>query len=92
MTKRTKKARRATPEAALHSLHTIRCRNLLALVGEGKRFTSQAELAGALLLTDSSYISQMAGPKPRRRFTEVTARKWEHRLKLPTGSLDVAAE
>lgn len=88
MNAKRKKTRRDTPEAALQSLHTIRCKNLLALVGEGKRFASQAELANELGLGDGSYISQMTGPKPRRRFTETIARRFEYKLKLATNSLD----
>lgn len=90
MTTKRKKTRRTTPEAALTSLHNVRYGNLLALVGEGKRFTSQAELATVLGLTDSSFISQMKGPKPRRRFTESTARKYEYKLGLRNGALDAA--
>lgn len=85
----TKKPRRVSPEALLHSLHKTRCANLLALVGDGKRFASQSELANALGLSDGSYISQMTGPNPRRRFTEVIARRFEYRLRLETGALDV---
>jgi hypothetical protein len=88
--KTKRKKARTTPEAALKSLHSVRCANLLALVGEGKRFKTQTDLASALNLTDGSYLSQMVGPKPRRRFTEVIARKWEYKLKLATGALDLA--
>lgn len=88
MIAKRKKTRRTTPEAALTSLHNIRCKNLLALVGPGLRFKSQTELAVELGLGDGSYISQMTGPKPRRRFTETIARRFEYKLKLATGSLD----
>lgn len=84
-----KKQRRTNPEAMLRSLHKVRCANLLALVGDGKRFGSQNELATALGLSDASYISQMVGPNPRRRFTEAAARRFEYRLKLDVGALDV---
>jgi hypothetical protein len=78
----------ATPAGVLHSLHNLRCKNLLSLVGEGKRFASQNDLAKALDLASGSYLSQMVGPAPRRRFTEVAARRFECRLKLPVGWLD----
>ena len=83
-------ARRKKPEAVLRSLNTIRCANLLSLIGEGKRFGSQDALAKALEYSDGSYLSQMMGPKPRRRFTEVIARRFEYKLQLETGWLDTA--
>lgn len=89
MNQRLKKTRRGDPVAVLRSIHNIRCNNLLSLVGEGRRFTSQNELAAALSLYDGSYISQMIGPKPRRRFTETIARRFEYKLKLAAGWLDV---
>lgn len=87
MKQRTKKPRHG-PDTVLHSLHKARVANLLSLVGEGKRFASQNELARALNLVDGSYISQMIGPKPRRRFTEVVARRFEYKLELDSGWLD----
>lgn len=85
----TKKPRRVSPEALLHSLHKTRCANLLALVGDGKRFATQGDLAMALGLSGASYLTQLVGPNPRRRFTEAAARRFEHRLRLETGALDV---
>lgn len=87
--KRLKKIRPQNPAAVLRSLHTVRCKNLLSLVGEGKDYATQNDLAHALQLTDGSYISQMVGPKPRRRFTEVVARRFEFRLGLASGWLDI---
>jgi hypothetical protein len=84
-----KKPRRPRPDVVLRSLHKTRCTNLLSLVGDGKRFANNNDLARALDLHDASYISQMTGPNPRRRFTEVTARRFEHRLKLDNGWLDL---
>ena len=88
MTHPDKKPRRARPDSVLRSLHETRCANLLSLVGEGKRFATNNDLARALSLHSASYISQMTGPASRRRFTEVTARRFEHRLKLDNGWLD----
>lgn len=80
-----------TAEAILHAVATHRRNNLRALVGPGKRFATQADLSSALGFTDS-YLSQMLGPHPIRRVTEPTARKFEYKLGLRTGSLDHAAE
>ena len=85
----TKKHRRMTAEAAVLNTNKTRRENLRALVGEGRRFPSQGELASALGVSDS-YLSQLLGAEPSRRVTEVTARKFEYALKLRTGSLDVA--
>ena len=89
MPTKPKKTRRDKPAAVLQSMHTVRLTNLLSLVGEGG-FATQNELALACGLVDGSYISQMRGPKPKRRFTEVIARRFEYRLKLATGWLDIA--
>jgi hypothetical protein len=72
---------------ALKAAHTIRRDNLLCLVGEGRRFVNQAALASALKVTEG-YLTHLVGAKPRRRITETTARKFEFRLGIPTGSLD----
>lgn len=85
----SKKDRRKNPETVLRSLNSVRCANLLSLVGAGKRFASQNELAATLKLSGASYLSQMVGPNPRRRFTEVIARRFEYLLELDTGWLDV---
>ena len=86
---RVNKITRTKPGTVLRSVHNVRCKNLLSLVGDGKRFTTQNQLATALSLYDGSYISQMTGPKPRRRFTETIARRFEYKLKLVAGWLDV---
>lgn len=76
--------------AAIRAAHTIRRENLFGLIGEGRRFATQAELATALDVTES-YLSQMHGAKPHRRISEVSARKFEHKLGLKTGVLDAEA-
>jgi hypothetical protein len=80
--------KRMKPEAAIKVSRQTRRDNLKKLVGEGCRFAEQTELADALGVTDS-YLSQMIGPNPRKPITEVTARKFEYKLRLPTGALDV---
>lgn len=85
---KAKRKPRLTPEDVLNTVGMIRRNNLRGLVGAGKRFTTQTELANTLGHTDS-YLSQMIGPKPIRRVTETTARKFEYKLGLPTGSLDL---
>lgn len=72
----------------LNTSSATRRNNLRALIGPDKRFASQAALASTLLVTDS-YLSQMIGPNPIRRVSETTARKFEHKLKLAVGALDV---
>lgn len=85
----TKRKTRPTAENILNATGLHRRNNLRAMVGEGKPFSSQVDLATALGVTDS-YLSQLIGPKPIRRITETTARKFEYRLKLKAGVLDVA--
>lgn len=86
---RVKRVTRSKPATVLRSVHSTRCKNLLSLVGDGRRFVSQNQLATALELHDGSYISQLTGPNPRRRFTETIARRFEYKLKLVAGWLDV---
>lgn len=85
----TKRKPRPTAESVLKTAAMVRRRNLRALVGDGRRFATQLDLATALGVTDS-YLSQLIGHKPIRRVTETTARKFEYRLKLAAGALDVA--
>lgn len=85
----TKRKTRPTAENILKAVGLHRRNNLRAMVGEGKAYATQVDLANALGITDS-YLSQMVGPKPIRRITETTARKFEYRLKLKAGALDVA--
>jgi hypothetical protein len=76
-----------TVAATLKAAGRLRQSNLLLLVGDGRRFATQVELAQALDVTDS-YLSQIIGPKPRRPFSEATARKFEYKLNLPRLTLD----
>jgi hypothetical protein len=46
------------------------------------------KLANLLGLAQSSFISQMAGPRPTREVTEKTVRTLERELNLELGSLD----
>lgn len=85
----TKRKPRPTAESVLKTAAVTRRNNLRALVGDGKRFPTQVDLAAALGVTDS-YLSQLIGHKPIRRVTETTARKFEYKLRLVTGALDVA--
>jgi hypothetical protein len=85
------KHNRPTAESVLKTVGTNRRNNLRRLIGEGRRFTTQVDLASTLGVTDS-YLSQLLGPNPIRRVTEPTARKFEYKLGLRTGSLDHAAE
>jgi hypothetical protein len=73
----------------MKTLYNVRRNNLRALIGEGKRFALAADLATALKFTPT-YLSQLIGPKPRRRITETSARNFEKKLRLEQGSLDVA--
>lgn len=77
----------ATPGKRMAALYAVRRNNLRALIG--KRFATQAELASALTVGDS-YLTQLIGRKPIRRMTEVTARKFEYKLGLKAGALDIA--
>jgi len=84
----TKRKTRPTAENILRTAAVNRRNNLRALVGEGQRFPTQIDLAASLCVTDS-YLSQLIGRKPTRKVTETTARKFEYRLQLVAGSLDV---
>lgn len=86
-----KRKARPTVEALLTAVGFNRRNNLRSLVGEHCRFKTQTDLAQELGVTDS-YLSQLIGPKPIRRVTETTARKFEYKLKLRTGALDHAVE
>ncbi len=70
-----RKTRRPTAETVIKAVSTIRKHNLLDLVGEGRRFAEQQDLASALGVGDS-YLSQLIGVNPRKRVTETTARKF----------------
>lgn len=83
------KRNRPTAESVLKAVGQTRRNNLRRLIGEGRRFTTQVDLASTLGVTDS-YLSQLLGPNPIRRVTEPTARKFEYKLGLRTGSLDLA--
>lgn len=72
----------------MKAANTIRKNNLLLQVGEGKKYPMLIDLADALCVT-ASYLSQMLGAKPIRRISEVSARKFEHKLGLRTGALDL---
>jgi hypothetical protein len=88
---RTRRNKRLTAESIIKTAGANRRNNLRRLVGEGKRFGTQAGLAAAIGVTES-YLSQLIGHKPIRRVTETTARKFEYKLDLRSGSLDVLAE
>lgn len=83
----SKTSKRPTAEVFLQTLGVARRNNLRALVGDDKRYKNKAELASTLGVSES-HLSQMIGPKPIRRVTETTARKFEYKLGLRTGSLD----
>lgn len=44
---------------------------------------------GKLLKVSAAYMNALAGPNPSRNITEQTARKFEQRLKLAPGWLDM---
>lgn len=87
---KTKRKSRPTAENVLKAVSQARRNNLRKLIGTA-RYVTQVDLASALGVTDS-YLSQLLGPNPIRRVTEPTARKFEYKLGLRTGSLDHAAE
>ena len=78
-----------TPGDIIATVGLTRRNNLRALVGPGKRFTSQLELASVLNVTEG-YLSQLIGATPIRRVTETTARKFEYKLGLRAGVLDLS--
>lgn len=69
-------------------LAEVRRENLRRLIAE--RGGANA-LAKALGYTNASFISQMCGPKPMREVTEKTARSFEAKLGLASGTLDRAS-
>lgn len=76
-----------TAEAVLQTVGLHRRNNLRALIGPDKCYKRQVDLADVLGISES-HLSQMIGPKPTRRVTETTARKFEYKLGMRTGALD----
>jgi hypothetical protein len=81
----TKSDRRAARKA-LENTRRMRIANLRSL---GALYDSAAAFARALGL-EPTFLSQIAGPHPRRNIGEELARDLEARLKLPFGYLDAA--
>jgi hypothetical protein len=82
---KNKRKPRPTAESVLKAVGMARRNNLRRLIGA--RFPTQVDLASALGVTDG-YLSQLLGPTPIRRVTEMTARKFEYRLGMRVGELD----
>ena len=78
---------KTTVQKTLRAAHNIRRDNLLNMVGWGKRFATFNALAAKLEVVPS-YLPQLLGAHAKRRISEVTARKFEHKLGLPAGTLD----
>lgn len=79
--------KRPTADQVISRLNATRRNNLRNMIGEGKRFATLAEMA-IECEQSASYLTQLIGPNPIKRVTEVTARKLEYRLKIATNSLD----
>lgn len=77
----------AMPKTAVRpsKISETRRENLRKLIAE--RGGANA-LAKALGYTNASFLSQMCGPTPMREVTEKTARSFEAKLGLPSGTLD----
>lgn len=84
-----KKKTRLTAGDVLAATSSTRRTALRQLIGEGCPYPTQVDMCRALGITES-YLSQLIGPKPVRRITETTARKFEYKLRLPVGALDRA--
>lgn len=84
------KRTRPTPADVLNALGALRRNNLRKLIGPEGKYPTQAEMAQALGVTEG-YLTQLIGHRPIRKVTEPTARKFEYKLGLRTGSLDRAA-
>lgn len=84
------KRTRPTPTDVMAAVGATRRNNLRRLIGPGQRFPTQSEMAQALGITEG-YLTQLIGHRPIRKVTEPTARKFEYKLGLRTGSLDRAA-
>jgi hypothetical protein len=77
-------AKTQVPNTQTNDISEIRRGNLRIL----KDRHSGLKLAQSLGLAQSSFISQMAGPRPTREVTEKTARTLEKELGLEPGAMD----
>lgn len=69
----------------MKDVHELRRENLRKLIAQNGGVLA---LGLKLGYSDGSFISQVAGPNPRRPISESTARTIETKLDMPTGWLD----
>ncbi len=76
-----------TEDSAISAVYAARRANLRALAD---RFNGTSLLAAKLGFAHPSYLSQLIGPNPTRNVSESSARRYEARLGLQAGWLDIA--
>lgn len=76
-----------TEDSAISAVYAARRANLRVLAD---RFNGTSQLAAKLGLAHPSYLSQLIGPNPTRDVSERVARRYEARLGLQAGWLDIA--